>query len=143
MIDGAGPLRILWLVILPQSLPALVAITVFHIVWAWNDFFGPLNLATLSQPIYFAKFGEPADRTGRSVFGDDPASLLAQVPMLSLHGRTNGLADPDNSARLLQSWALVRGLDLQSESFDGMGHQDLLIGNKRGPVFERIETFFK
>jgi multiple sugar transport system permease protein len=42
MIDGAGPLRILWLVILPQSLPALVAITVFHIVWAWNDFFGPL-----------------------------------------------------------------------------------------------------
>lgn len=42
MIDGAGPLRILWLVILPQSMPAIVAITVFHIVWAWNDFFGPL-----------------------------------------------------------------------------------------------------
>jgi multiple sugar transport system permease protein len=42
MIDGAGPLRILWAVILPQSMPALVAITVFHIVWAWNDFFGPL-----------------------------------------------------------------------------------------------------
>lgn len=42
MIDGAGPLRILWSVILPQSIPALIAITVFHIVWAWNDFFGPL-----------------------------------------------------------------------------------------------------
>ena len=38
----AGPLRILWSVILPQSIPALIAITVFHIVWAWNDFFGPL-----------------------------------------------------------------------------------------------------
>jgi multiple sugar transport system permease protein len=42
MIDGAGPMRILWSVILPQSYPALMAITVFHIVYAWNDYFGPL-----------------------------------------------------------------------------------------------------
>lgn len=42
MIDGAGPLRVLWSVIIPQSYPALMAITVFHIVWAWNDYFGPL-----------------------------------------------------------------------------------------------------
>ncbi len=42
MIDGAGPLRILWSVIIPQSYPAIVAVTVFHIVWAWNDYFNPL-----------------------------------------------------------------------------------------------------
>jgi multiple sugar transport system permease protein len=42
MIDGAGPLRVLWSVILPQSLPALIAVGVFHIVFAWNDYFGPL-----------------------------------------------------------------------------------------------------
>ena len=42
MIDGAGPLRILWSVIIPQSYPALMAVTVFHIVFAWNDYFGPL-----------------------------------------------------------------------------------------------------
>ena len=42
MIDGAGPLRILWSVILPQSYPVIVAVTVFHIVWAWNDYFNPL-----------------------------------------------------------------------------------------------------
>jgi multiple sugar transport system permease protein len=42
MIDGAGPLRVLWSVIIPQSYPALMAITVFHIVWAWNDYFGPM-----------------------------------------------------------------------------------------------------
>jgi multiple sugar transport system permease protein len=42
MIDGAGPLTILWKVIIPQSYPALIAITVFHIVYAWNDYFGPL-----------------------------------------------------------------------------------------------------
>ena len=42
MIDGASPLRVLWSVIIPQSLPALMAVTVFHIVFAWNDYFGPL-----------------------------------------------------------------------------------------------------
>lgn len=42
MIDGAGPLRILWSVIIPQSYPALVAVFVFHMVYAWNDYFGPL-----------------------------------------------------------------------------------------------------
>jgi multiple sugar transport system permease protein len=42
MIDGANPLRILWSVIIPQSYPVIVAVTVFHIVWAWNDYFGPL-----------------------------------------------------------------------------------------------------
>lgn len=42
MIDGASRFRILWSVILPQSYPALLAITVFHIVYAWNDYFGPL-----------------------------------------------------------------------------------------------------
>jgi multiple sugar transport system permease protein len=42
MIDGAGPFRVLWSVIIPQSYPVIVAVTVFHIVWAWNDYFGPL-----------------------------------------------------------------------------------------------------
>jgi multiple sugar transport system permease protein len=42
MIDGASPFRILWSVIIPQSYPVIVAVTVFHIVWAWNDYFGPL-----------------------------------------------------------------------------------------------------
>lgn len=42
MIDGASPLRVLWSVIIPQAYPALMAVTVFHIVWAWNDYFGPL-----------------------------------------------------------------------------------------------------
>ncbi len=41
-IDGCGPLGILWHVILPQSKPALATVTIFHILWAWNDFFYPL-----------------------------------------------------------------------------------------------------
>jgi multiple sugar transport system permease protein len=42
MIDGASPFRTLISVILPQSVPVLIAIMVFHFVYAWNDFFGPL-----------------------------------------------------------------------------------------------------
>lgn len=41
-VDGAGPLRTFWSIILPQSIPALVAISLFHFFFAWNDFFGPL-----------------------------------------------------------------------------------------------------
>ena len=41
-IDGAGPLRILRSVILPQAWPVIVAVAIFHFVYSWNDFFGPL-----------------------------------------------------------------------------------------------------
>lgn len=42
MIDGAGPFRILISVIIPQSYPAIVAVALFHFVFAWNDYFEPL-----------------------------------------------------------------------------------------------------
>jgi multiple sugar transport system permease protein len=42
MIDGAGPFRILRSVILPQSVAALTAVSLFHFFFAWNDFFVPL-----------------------------------------------------------------------------------------------------
>jgi multiple sugar transport system permease protein len=41
-IDGAGPFRTLTSVILPQAWPVVVAVAVFHLVYSWNDFFGPL-----------------------------------------------------------------------------------------------------
>ncbi|MBN1409266.1 MAG: carbohydrate ABC transporter permease [Spirochaetales bacterium] len=41
-IDGAGPIKTFLLVILPQALPALTAVTLFHFFFCWNDFFGPL-----------------------------------------------------------------------------------------------------
>jgi multiple sugar transport system permease protein len=41
-IDGAGPFRTLISVILPQAWPVIVAVTIFHFVYSWNDFFDPL-----------------------------------------------------------------------------------------------------
>jgi len=49
MIDGAGPFRVLMSVIIPQSWPAIISVAVFHFVFAWNDYFGPL-IYLLSEP---------------------------------------------------------------------------------------------
>jgi multiple sugar transport system permease protein len=49
MIDGAGPFRILTNVIIPQSWAAIITVGLFHFVWSWNDYFGPL-IYLLGQP---------------------------------------------------------------------------------------------
>jgi multiple sugar transport system permease protein len=41
-IDGAGPIRTFARVIVPQAIPALTAVSLFHFFYAWNDFFEPL-----------------------------------------------------------------------------------------------------
>jgi multiple sugar transport system permease protein len=41
-LDGASELRILFQVIMPQSWPALTAVSLFGALHAWNDFLGPL-----------------------------------------------------------------------------------------------------
>ncbi|MEM9033362.1 MAG: carbohydrate ABC transporter permease [Actinomycetota bacterium] len=41
-IDGAGPIRVLWSIVLPQARPAILAVAMFHFFFAWNDFFEPL-----------------------------------------------------------------------------------------------------
>ncbi len=42
MIDGASPLRTLVSVIVPQAVPAITAVTLFHFFYVWNDYFSPL-----------------------------------------------------------------------------------------------------
>jgi multiple sugar transport system permease protein len=38
MIDGASPIRVLRSVIVPQAVPAIVAVALFHFFYAWNEF---------------------------------------------------------------------------------------------------------
>ncbi len=42
LIDGAGRLRILWSIVLPQARPALATVVLFSFINSWNDFFTPL-----------------------------------------------------------------------------------------------------
>ena len=74
MIDGASPLTVLWKVIIPQSYPALMAVTVFHIVYAWNDYFGPLiylSTARNKWPISVAL------STYNGIYGSQPQLIQA------------------------------------------------------------------
>lgn len=41
-IDGCGPLGIFWHIIVPSSMPALATVAIFHSLYSWNEFFGPL-----------------------------------------------------------------------------------------------------
>ena len=42
LIDGAGPWRTMWLVLMPQAVPVLVALGMLHFAYFWNDLLGPL-----------------------------------------------------------------------------------------------------
>lgn len=42
VIDGAGPARILWSIIIPNVWPVITAVAIFHFLFKWNDFFEPL-----------------------------------------------------------------------------------------------------
>ena len=78
MIDGASPLRVLWSVIIPQSYPALMAVTVFHIVYAWNDYFGPLIYLSTARdkwPISIAL------TTFNGIYGQQPQLIQAGALM--------------------------------------------------------------
>lgn len=60
-IDGAGPLRSFFRIMIPMCQPVLMAVTVFTFMGAWNDFNGPLiylydaNKYTLSLGLSFFK----------------------------------------------------------------------------------------
>lgn len=41
-IDGAGDFHIYWRIMIPLSTPALAVLTVFSVMWRWNDFLWPL-----------------------------------------------------------------------------------------------------
>jgi multiple sugar transport system permease protein len=52
MIDGANPLRTLVSVIIPQAIPAITAVTLFHFFFTWNDYFQPLVYLVGKEDLY-------------------------------------------------------------------------------------------
>jgi multiple sugar transport system permease protein len=83
-IDGAGHLKIFFLIILPLIKPALITCAIFSFIWAWNDFLGPLIYLTSPDnyplPIALRLYN---DQTSTSDYGATvTASFLALVPIL-------------------------------------------------------------
>jgi multiple sugar transport system permease protein len=48
-VDGCGPIRIFFYIIVPLCTPALVTVAIFTFVWTWNDFFSQLLYLTSSD----------------------------------------------------------------------------------------------
>ncbi len=51
-MDGAGPMRILLSIIIPQAWPAITAVTLFHFFYVWNDYFQPLVYLVGKESLY-------------------------------------------------------------------------------------------
>jgi multiple sugar transport system permease protein len=85
-LDGAGPMRILWDILLPQIRPALAVVMIGSFTFNWNDFFRPLiyiNAPSLrTSALALASF--------QSVYGGTPyhllmaASLVTMLPLVLL-----------------------------------------------------------
>ena len=48
-IDGASEWRLYWQVVLPLAAPALAVLTIFSVMWRWNDFLWPLIVLNRSE----------------------------------------------------------------------------------------------
>ncbi len=84
-VDGASELTILWRIMLPLVKPALLVVAVFHFLFAWNDFMGPLiYLDNASQyPLVLGLFAFQT-RFGVQWHLMMAASLAVTFPLIAL-----------------------------------------------------------
>lgn len=85
-IDGAGPFRIFWSIMLPLVRPALAALAVITAMWSWNDLLWPLVVNTDPEtvPVSAGLISlEGQFMTNYPVLM--AGSVLASIPMLLLY----------------------------------------------------------
>jgi raffinose/stachyose/melibiose transport system permease protein len=80
MLDGAGPLRIFFQVVLPLLVPAIVVVVIFNFLPLWNEFFYPLVL--LRDPDLFTVSVGLTAFIGR--YSADLGPLFAALVLVSL-----------------------------------------------------------
>jgi ABC-type glycerol-3-phosphate transport system permease component len=85
-VDGAGPFRIFWRIMVPLSRPALGTLVVFRFLFIWNDYLWPLVVlrkeSMFTLPLGIANMQL---RQGMVVWGSQmAASVLATVPVIIL-----------------------------------------------------------
>ncbi len=85
-IDGAGPLRIFWKVMVPLSRPVLGTLAIFKFLLSWNDYLWPLVMIR-QESMYTLTIGiaQMQVRQGMVVEGVQmAAAVIATVPVLIL-----------------------------------------------------------
>jgi multiple sugar transport system permease protein len=81
MLDGAGPLRILTSIIVPQAGPAITAVAIFHFFFVWNQYFEPLVYLLGKKELYPISVGIGAFVT---TFGTYPGRSAATAALTML-----------------------------------------------------------
>jgi ABC-type glycerol-3-phosphate transport system permease component len=85
-VDGAGPFRRFWTVMVPLSRPALGTLAVFRFLFVWNDYLWPLVMLR-KDSMYTLTLGiaNMEMRQGMVVWGSQmAAAVLATLPVILL-----------------------------------------------------------
>jgi len=85
-VDGAGPFRRYWQIILPLCRPALATLAILRFLFTWNDYFFPLVMMR-KEEMYTLTLGiaNMRLRQGMVVWGSQmAASVLATLPVILL-----------------------------------------------------------
>jgi len=84
IMDGCGPWRIYWRIMLPLSTPVLATAAIFSFIWTYDDFLGPLiylnDMRDYTVPLALRAFIDSSG--GESLYGEMFAmSALSLVPV--------------------------------------------------------------
>lgn len=84
VMDGCGPWRIYWKIMLPLSMPVLATAAIFSFIWTYDDFLGPLiylnDMKSYTVPLALRAFIDSSG--GESLYGAMFAmSTLSLVPV--------------------------------------------------------------
>lgn len=85
-VDGAGPFRRFWQIVVPLSRPALGTLAIFRFLGVWNDYLWPL-VVIRKESMYTLTLGIASMeiRQGLVVWGSQmAASVLATLPVIIL-----------------------------------------------------------
>jgi multiple sugar transport system permease protein len=84
-VDGAGEWRIWWQIVLPLLRPALAAMSIFIVLWEWNNFLWPLIIVQSDEmanvPVALARLNSyfsGAQHQGAIMAG----GVLASIPTI-------------------------------------------------------------
>lgn len=79
-IDGCSPLRILWQIVVPLSMPAIITLGIFTFLGSWNAFLWPLIVAT-SQDMFTVQLGL---QMYRSAYSNQWPYIMAAASFITL-----------------------------------------------------------
>ncbi len=107
-----------------------------------DDFFGPLNVQTITQVIRFVGGRRATDARGRGYYTAEER-MRERLPgrVLSLHADQNGLIDPVTEEAMRNY--LTGHAQARAERLGGFGHQDSLVGRRAPEVYLRIRRFLE